>query len=590
MKRVRAFSMLSLVVLLIFSSCISPQSNKMQQDEKSQDSQVSKETSGVKKDQEVNKDRDIGGESGKVSTKNEKIENNGGHFVRVGDRIYFRKIHQEQMGQIFEGAVYAEGTDQPVKSDFGYVTREDKTFVPVVKDMDMFGKIFYMNGKFYLEKKSDGANYIYQMDKDGKKSVVLAEGFLDGVYPKSNLYLTHDYSAEAFIYQDDKIVKKVKMGEAQVIFEKIIDQYAIYTVYFYGQTHQEVRFYALNLDELGDLVDLGNIEPRSDAEEGVGSAHVDEIKKMGDKIYAMVRYVSGNGMHPMGYEIFSMSYDRENSLQSEAKVSARESEENFVDFAPFMGIVDGKVDFCLMGEGDFLANYDGVFYNQTGKPSDEIISHRISAPIEYISDYMGKSYVPEIVEKVGDEVYYVFDKRRYYIDGGTHFSYFKLMNMEYFCYDTKTKKNTSLFGVMENPHPQYAYVWVNEDQEDQHRLMYKQVDLAFSEEEKELFSAFYFDEGVDFANARVFESYVIPQKAMISPMLEYYIEGDSNSEGFKEFYRSMRYRGISRDFSSPGHEENLPTIRENQGGIVLVKLYFDSVTDEIKKLVEVDLK
>lgn len=589
MKRVKAFSILSLIVLLIFSSCTSIHDNKIQQDEKGQDNQAPKETSAVSKNQEVKKDQDAAG-GGKITAKDEKIENNGGNFVRIGERIYFRKIQSEQLGQIFSGGVYAQGTQQSVKSDFGYVTREDKTFVPIVKDMQTLGGIFYMNGKFYLERKLDKESYIYQMDKDGKNVVALTEGFLDAVYPKDNLYLIHDNSGRHFIYKDAEVVKEVRMGDEQILFEKLIDEYAIYTAYSSQPSREEVKFYAFNLEQGDDFVEMGSLKLTFSTEEEQIHAYVDEVRKIGDKIYAMVRYVSGLGMHFTGYEIFSMDYDNAGSFQSEAKLDVQESEENFVDFVPFIGIVDGKVDFCLMGEGDIIANHDGVFYNQSGKPSDNIISHRISEPIEYISDYMSQSYVPEIVEKVGDEVYYVFDKRRYYMNGGTHFSYFKLMNMEYFCYDTKSKKNTSLFGVMENPEPQYAYIWVNEEQEDQYRLMYKMVDLAFTEEQKEEFNALYFDEGIELANGvKVFESEFTAQKSLLSHQLEYVIEGeDSHSEGFKEFYSSMRYRGVSRDFSKPNHEENLPTMRENQGGIVLAKLYFDSVTDEIKKIEELN--
>lgn len=583
MKRIRELSILCLVLLMIFSSCSSTQGEV---EEKGR-----KETSKLQNSQDEQR-RKLPTENQKKTFEAQKIENNGGYFVGVDDRIYFQKIKEEEMGQIYDGFVYAFGTQKPVKSQFGYVTKTDKTFVPVMEDMEVHGNIFYMNGMFYFNGKLDDDAYIYQMDMEGKNITALTEGFLDAVYPKGNLCLVQDGKGKHFIYQDMKIVKEINLADKGIAFETVIDEYAIYSVYELKDLKEVVSFYALNLDELGDFVPMGSASDDFGEEWDILNIYVEEIKKIEDKIYAKILYAGGSGKFLAGYEIFSMSWNEPHSLKSEVKLDAQKTEESFIDFAPSMGIVDGKVDFCLMGEGDMIANYDGVFYNQSAKVADDIISHRISEPIEYVSDYMGNSYFPEIVEKVGDEIYYIFDKRRYYMDGGIQRSYFKLMNMEYFCYDTKSKKNTSLFGVVENREPQYAYIWVNEEQEDQHRLMYKMVDLAFTEEQKEELSDLYFGEGVELANGvKVFEVEFATRKSLLSPNLEYAIEGeDSNSEGFKEFYNSMRYRGISRDFSKPNHEENLPSADKNEGDILLAKLYFDSLTEEIIKIEEVKSK
>ena len=109
------------------------------------------------------------------------VENNGGFYVRVGGKVYFRKYGADALGKL---AIFGEFTedwnatgDESEIMSYDLTTRRMET---VFKDTG-YGEIYVGDGGFYLQERVNGAPCVAWYAPDGAERRVIADGTPLGV-------------------------------------------------------------------------------------------------------------------------------------------------------------------------------------------------------------------------------------------------------------------------------------------------------------------------------------------------------------------------------------------------------------------------
>lgn len=112
------------------------------------------------------------------SYSSEEIENNGGFFVRVGNKIYFRRYGQQTLessalfGQFLE---YSQPGENAEKSSAMLAYDIETGEVTEIFEDSGYGRLFAGDGGFYCKRTGDGyGNTAYWISYDGSQSVDLA--------------------------------------------------------------------------------------------------------------------------------------------------------------------------------------------------------------------------------------------------------------------------------------------------------------------------------------------------------------------------------------------------------------------------------
>ena len=109
------------------------------------------------------------------------VENNGGYYVRVGGKVYFRKYGPDALGKLAIFGEFAKGWnasgDESEIVSYDLTTRAVET---VFKDTG-YGEIYVGDGGFYLQERMNGADYVAWYSADGAECKRICDGSLLGL-------------------------------------------------------------------------------------------------------------------------------------------------------------------------------------------------------------------------------------------------------------------------------------------------------------------------------------------------------------------------------------------------------------------------
>lgn len=108
------------------------------------------------------------------------VENNGGAYVRVGGKVYFRKYGPDALDKLaifgeFTESWHATGNESEIMA-YDLTTRQVET---VFKDTG-YGGLYVGDGGFYLQERINGADYVVWYSPDGAECRTVSEGTLLG--------------------------------------------------------------------------------------------------------------------------------------------------------------------------------------------------------------------------------------------------------------------------------------------------------------------------------------------------------------------------------------------------------------------------
>lgn len=202
----------------------------------------------------------------------EEIENNGGFFIRVGNKIYFRRYGHHTLessalfGQFLETSHSGEDTEK-VSAMLAY-DMETGQVTEVFEDAG-YGRLFAGDGGFYCKRAGDGyGNIAYWISYDGSKSVDLGQAVPVGIsIPASNpdkqaAFLAlqaqdPDHYGELFILREGRETARAVPGEDE--FLEFCGMTGEYAVYLLSDTKNNTnRLYSLS-GKSGEAVCLGEM-------------------------------------------------------------------------------------------------------------------------------------------------------------------------------------------------------------------------------------------------------------------------------------------------------------------------------------------
>lgn len=249
------------------------------------------------------------------------VVGNGEFFIKIGDRIYFRKYGKDAlceavMGGDFHSYFVEDGTRQ-----ICYVKKGDTKVHEAFYDTG-FGELYYYDGLFYL--KDDLGTYTIDKDGDNKE------------------YLN--------------------LGEDMASFESIYDHYMFYT----DLVGSDVTLFVKDLDNDEEGTPIYCL----DIENELGWPTIEQAEVHGDDAYIGISYIDGSGNFFQGGEIIKTPVDGsdlEGEVVQDIEIEYDEDSEYLLAMKRFTVDDDGTVNTYshLPGSvwvdmGDlYIANDDG---------------------------------------------------------------------------------------------------------------------------------------------------------------------------------------------------------------------------------------
>ena len=239
------------------------------------------------------------------------IENNGGNYVRVGGKVYFRKYGPAALETLAMFGEFAEewsatgGASEIMAYDL-----TTKRVESVFEDTG-YGGLYAGDGWLYLQERVNGANYVTRYGLDGIQSEIIAEGKLLGLTDGGLLALEQN---DAFLfYRDGKEIGRYA-SETPLLFAGLSDDgLFLVSSEYVGET-----------DEGGDLqCALWQLSPDADALLSLGvlpetdfmfSVEPEQFIETENQIGVAIGYYAGTGHFLNDFAALTATPGVENSL------------------------------------------------------------------------------------------------------------------------------------------------------------------------------------------------------------------------------------------------------------------------------------
>lgn len=244
------------------------------------------------------------------------VENNGGHYVRVGGKVYFRKYGAKALENL---AMFGEFTDG------GHVTGYESEIVaydPQTGETETaftdtgYGGLYVGDGGFYLQERINGADYVVWYSADGKDCETVGEGTLLGFTDGGLLAIEQSAGdGSAFSLYRDKKQAGYFISEFPLIFAGLSDE-GLFLIRVEYETETDegaeaVRtLWQLPPDSEGTLLRLGTF-PDADV---MCSTEPEQLVSSGLQIGLVVGYYAGSGHFLNDFVVVTAAPGIEDSL------------------------------------------------------------------------------------------------------------------------------------------------------------------------------------------------------------------------------------------------------------------------------------
>lgn len=328
--------------------------------------------------------------------KNGEVENNGGLFVRIGNRVYFRIFGKRGLELITIGSPRIEEADPSVESRLMYYDLDTGETGEVCKVRGLNGLLATVDG-FCLA--SPDLEETVLIRKDGSVDKHYLEGYPicaseDG--RSLTVYDVNDNGAQVpVMYHDGRKVGSPEEGSGESVYYSALD--------FSGSDLIGLMSYSYNdendiysYDENGMLTVLGRIE-RLDMETYSLSPEIEEIIPTDEGGYITVGYHDGTAHSLVEWSLYEFTSGRRNSVK--LIESGGETEKYGYSLPHVIPGRDGKPQLSVHKAGEvFLSegSYGDLMYHT--KHGEDIVAQKnyIYKPEEwetYASAIQGAVYL-----------------------------------------------------------------------------------------------------------------------------------------------------------------------------------------------------
>ncbi|MDO5132979.1 MAG: hypothetical protein Q4D81_08350 [Eubacteriales bacterium] len=243
----------------------------------------------------------------------EKIENNGGYFVRVGNKVYFRKYGQQAVENSALFGNFLEYSQSVGMSKIVAYDPESGEVTEVFEDAG-YGRLFAGDGGFYCKRAGDGYGDIaYWISLDGTQSVELGQAAPLGISAEAPETLSSaedasfvtmrdqdpDHAGDLFIlHGGEETARAVRGAEESLEFCGMSGEYAIY---LNCDTEKNVNYLYSLSGKSGEAVCLGEM-PISKEESFYPYLEAEQFLSDEKGVYVVASNYQGTG-HFLAYSL-----------------------------------------------------------------------------------------------------------------------------------------------------------------------------------------------------------------------------------------------------------------------------------------------
>ncbi len=287
------------------------------------------------------------------------VENNGGHYVRVGNRVYFRKYGPDALPTLaMLGDFVSEWGVTGNESEIVYhdlATGEVRT---AFRDTGC-GGLYVVDGSFYLQERINGENYVVRYSPDGATCETVRKGRPLGL-SDGGLLAIEDSDAESnsfYLYRDGE--EAGSFSGNSLIYAGVSDSgLFLLGVDYKSETDAgegtECTLWQLEPDTDGQLLCLGTL-PETEYTYGTEAA---QFLESGGHIALVVGYYAGTGHFLNDYAVVTATPGVENSLSVLETAGDTETEYGEGTLPELSAGDAGEIVTCSALPGDTRINWE----------------------------------------------------------------------------------------------------------------------------------------------------------------------------------------------------------------------------------------
>ncbi|MBE7008355.1 MAG: hypothetical protein E7422_04310 [Ruminococcaceae bacterium] len=229
----------------------------------------------------------------------DEVENNGGYYVRVNDKVYFRRYGADALGRVAVLGQFAEYWNVDGESEIVSLDLASGELTALYTEMGS-GPLWYGDGGFYLSENYGGESAVFWYALDGSKAERVCAGVVLGVTEGGMLAVEradYDMKYRTFysLYADKKPVAEAELtGDFSTTYAGVTDN----GLFLVKTTNTEddppvTESSLLQITPKGEVLDLGALPELENY--GFFDVQVDRFLAFGDKVAVGVGYYAGTG-------------------------------------------------------------------------------------------------------------------------------------------------------------------------------------------------------------------------------------------------------------------------------------------------------
>lgn len=317
-----------------------------------------------------------------------EVRSNGGYFVGVGDKIWFRHYLDESYDSTVLFAGFTD-TESAGESDLWYYDTKGDALVDALPDYGGIGGLWYSGDGFFIRRHNSEGTGLYHLDLDGKIKY-WGEYDVCGASDDTRYVAVKGWT--------DNTCKCAIIKDAKEEIPLAIDSYSVNFAGFAGAHslwHVDGSIFSADNDT-GELIKIGDLPA---PEYDIYSAELGEPVVDGDTFYVLLGWYAGTGHFLQDCALLTGNAAEEGSLHEIELSEGSYYERPYLDYnaaTKTLSIVekyDGLVELSEVMDGDLILWTDS-------ENSMTLIENFIPE-----TPYEEGGYFIQCAERIGDAVY-----------------------------------------------------------------------------------------------------------------------------------------------------------------------------------------
>lgn len=225
-----------------------------------------------------------------------EVENNGGHYVRVGDKIYFRRYGADALSRAATFGEFTEAWNVAGESELMCYDRTTDELTALYTESGG-GALWYGDGGFYLGEQVNDKTYTTWFALDGSGAREICEGSLLGITDGGLLAVERaeyepEYAQVFCMYRDGVLLSETRVEDIMRVAGVTDDGIFLLSVGYYADSEADALW---QITPEGKQIRLGALPELDEDTRMYTVSQVDRFLAADGKVTIGVGYYAGTG-------------------------------------------------------------------------------------------------------------------------------------------------------------------------------------------------------------------------------------------------------------------------------------------------------